>query len=89
LWSEANLGFPPRCPSAIGCFMTETQRPNLVTNPADDVAFRHGAEAALQEGQSVAELQVLLRQDFPRAVVRPRELDSERLVVWYVYSDGR
>jgi hypothetical protein len=68
--------------------MTETQRPTLVTNPADDAAFRDDAEAALREGQSVAELQQLLRRDYPRAVVRARELDGERPVVWYVYRDG-
>ncbi len=68
--------------------MTETQRPTLVANPAGDVAFRDQAETALQEGQSVAELQRILRRDYPRAVVRARELDGERQVVWYVYRDG-
>jgi hypothetical protein len=68
--------------------MTETQRPNLVTNPADDVAFRDDANAALEEGQSVAELEGLLRRAYPRAVVRARELDGERPVVWYVYRVG-
>ena len=42
------LGRPP---------MTETQRPSLVLNPPDDVAFRDDVEAAFVEGQSVAELQ--------------------------------
>jgi len=69
-------------------FMTETQRPALITNPADDVAFRDYAEAALQEGQSDAELQQTLRRDYPRAVVRTRDLAGERQVVWYVYRDG-
>jgi len=69
--------------------MTETQRPTLVTNPADDVAFRDAAEAALQEGQSVAELQEILRRTYPRAVVRARDLAGERSVVWYVYRDGQ
>jgi hypothetical protein len=68
--------------------MTETQRPTLVTNPADDAAFRDDAEAALREDQSVAELQELLRRDYPRAVVRARDLAGERPVVWYVYRDG-
>lgn len=68
--------------------MTETQRPALVTNPAGDVAFRDHAEAMLQEGQSVAELQEILRRDYPRAVVRARDLSGERPVVWYVYRDG-
>ena len=68
--------------------MTETQRPTLVTNPAGDAAFRDDAEAALQEGQSAAELQQILRRDYPRAVVRARDLAGERQVVWYVYRDG-
>jgi hypothetical protein len=69
--------------------MTETQRPTLVTNPADDVAFRDAAESALQEGQSPSELQGLLRRDYPRAVVRARDLAGERAVAWYVYREGR
>ena len=68
--------------------MTETERPTLVTNPADDAAFRDEAEAALQEGQSTADLQDILRGSYPRAVVRARELAGERQVVWYVYRDG-
>ena len=68
--------------------MTETQRPALITNPADDIAFRDHAEAVLQEGQSVAELQQILRRHYPRAIVRARDLAGERPVVWYVYRDG-
>jgi hypothetical protein len=68
--------------------MTETQRPTLITNPANDVAFRDHAESALREGQSVAELQQILRGDYPRAIVRARDLAGERSVVWYVYRDG-
>jgi hypothetical protein len=68
--------------------MTETQRPTLVTNPADDVAFREDAEAALVEGQSAAGLQSILRRSYPRAVVRARDLAGERPVVWYLYRDG-
>ena len=68
--------------------MTETQRPTLITNPANDVAFRDHAESALQEGQSVAELQQILRGDYPRAIVRARDLAGERPVVWYVYREG-
>jgi hypothetical protein len=68
--------------------MTETQRPTLITNPATDVAFREHAESALQEGQSVAELQQILRGEYPRAIVRARDLEGERKVVWYVYREG-
>jgi hypothetical protein len=68
--------------------MTETQRPTLITNPAGDVAFREHAEDALREGQSVAELQQILRGRYPRAIVRARDLEGERPVMWYVYRDG-
>ena len=68
--------------------MTESQRPTLITNPANDVAFRDHAESALREGQSVAELQQILRGEYPRAIVRPRDLEGERKVVWYVYREG-
>ena len=68
--------------------MTETQRPTLITNPANDVGFRAHAESSLQEGQSVAELQQILRGEYPRAIVRPRDLEGERKVVWYVYREG-
>jgi hypothetical protein len=68
--------------------MTENQRPTLITNPANDVAFGEHAESALLEGQSVAELQQILRRDYPRAIVRARDLAGERPVVWYVYREG-
>jgi hypothetical protein len=67
--------------------MTETQRPSLITNPADDVAFHEIAETALVESSSTEELQTLLRRDYPRAVVRSRDLAGEP-VVWYVYREG-
>jgi hypothetical protein len=68
--------------------MTETQRPSLITNPADDLAFRDDAEAALREGRSIEDLQTILRRDYPRAVVRSRDLAGERPVMWYVYREG-
>jgi hypothetical protein len=68
--------------------MTETERPTLITNPADDLRFRDDAEAALLEGQSVAELEAILQRGYPRAVVRARDLEGERHTVWYVYRDG-
>ncbi|MEO7664231.1 MAG: hypothetical protein ABIV26_03830 [Candidatus Limnocylindrales bacterium] len=67
--------------------MTET-RPTLITNPAEDVRFTAAADAALREGQSVAEFQQLLRRDYPRAMVRARDLAGERRLVWYVYREG-
>jgi hypothetical protein len=69
--------------------MTEAKRPHLVVNPSGDRAFADAAEAALQESDSPAELQRVLRRGYARAVVRPRELEGETAVVWYIYRDGR
>lgn len=68
--------------------MTQLQRPTLVTNPTDDAQFASAAEAALEDGQTPEDLEALLRRDFPRVVVRARDLAGERLV-WYVYREGR
>jgi hypothetical protein len=69
--------------------MTETQRPVLVTNPAADRQFNAAAEKVLEEGQSLEEFQAILRRQYPKALVRARQLSAERWVVWYVYRDGQ
>jgi hypothetical protein len=64
-------------------------RPTLVLNPPDDEAFRASAEHLVESG--IAEpstLQARLRQQWPLALVRPRELAGEPSQVWYVYRDG-
>ena len=61
----------------------------LVLNPRADQRFVALAEAIVADG--VAEplqLQARLRQEYPRAVVRARELDGEAQSIWYVYRDG-
>lgn len=67
---------------------SDTERPTLVTNPADDADFHDDAEAALDEVQGVSELQASLRRDYPSTVVRARDLAGERPIMWYVYRDG-
>ncbi len=65
------------------------QSPLLFLNPLDDGAFRAHVDDLM--GPSIREaneLERLLRGDYPQAVVRPRDLASERLPVWYVYRDG-
>jgi hypothetical protein len=64
-------------------------RPTLVINPVADRDFRGFAESHLQRAQSAPELQRRLRTRYPAAVVRARELTGERVLVWYVYRDGR
>lgn len=64
-------------------------RPVLILNPRDDAGFTDLAEALVAEGIATAgALQARLRERFPAAAVRPRELSSEQITVWYVYRDG-
>ena len=66
-----------------------TTRPVLILNPRDDVQFAALAEELAGEGElDAAELQGRLRGRYPKAVVRPRDLSSERTAVWYVYREG-
>jgi len=66
------------------------QRPTLVRNPPGDAEFAAYASRMLNGGVvDHAELQRRLRERFPHAVVRPRELAGERTQIWYVYRDGR
>ncbi|HET9456113.1 MAG TPA: hypothetical protein VFO78_02135 [Candidatus Limnocylindrales bacterium] len=65
-------------------------QPTLITNPADDRAFQEAAEAEVAAGAATAEeLQARLRGRYSRAVVHARELAGERILVWYVYREGR
>ena len=62
----------------------------LVLNPRDDREFVSFAEALLAEGPSTPEtFEERLRERYPLAVVRPRDLASEPLTLWYCYRDGR
>lgn len=66
------------------------ERPVLIASPRDDAAFREFAEKLLGNGATAADaLEVALRVRYPKAVVRARELAGERVLVWYVYRDGR
>ena len=66
-----------------------TTRPVLILNPRDDAPFPGFAEGlAEEEGLDAPELQRRLRARYPKAVVRPRDLSSERTTVWYVYREG-
>ena len=61
----------------------------LVVNPRDDSTFVDLAEELAGDGvHSPDELQARLRQEYPDAVVRARELDGEAFSIWYVYRDG-
>ena len=64
-------------------------QPVLIINPASDASFAADAHARLEAGaDSPGRLQRSLREAYPRAVVRARELSSEPSEVWYVYREG-
>lgn len=64
-------------------------RPTLVLNPPDDAEFGQFAEWLMGDGRvEPRALQERLRQRFPQAIVRPRELAGEQAQIWYVYRDG-
>lgn len=65
------------------------RRPVLVTFPADDAAFAEAATQFAVAASAPEQLQAALRQRYPPAVVRRREIANEGLEVWYVYRDGR
>ena len=64
-------------------------RPLLIVNPRSDLRFaQRVAELTADAETNTSDLQAGLRDEFPDAVVRPRELSSESTEVWYVYRDG-
>ena len=65
-------------------------RPTLLVNPPTDSHLRETLDAMLDQHAPAtpAELQALVRPDYPRLVVRARQLEHESVVVWYVYREG-
>ena len=64
--------------------------PNVVVlNPRNDQDFVAYAETVLAARPATPEaFEARLRERYPSAVVRPRELASEPLTLWYCYRDG-
>lgn len=60
----------------------------FVINPRRDADFVARVEKEGPTAESPAELQQALRKGYPKAVVRPRQLEGERAEVWYVYREG-
>jgi hypothetical protein len=64
--------------------------PVLIVNPRDDAEFIAYVDSQLAAGaDTVAALQDSLRERYPAAIVRKRELSGEWHVIWYVYREGR
>lgn len=65
-------------------------KPTIIRNPPNDAEFRDAIDEMLAaDVDDPVAAQEWLRQRYPRAVVRPRELAGERGVFWYVYREGR
>jgi hypothetical protein len=64
-------------------------KPTLVVNPVEDEIFAAYADLLLDHGvATVGEMERRLRTIYPRAVVHPRELSGEPILIWYLYRDG-
>lgn len=63
--------------------------PVLVINPRSDAEFVAYARRLATDSDTPESLQESLRERYPRALVRPRQLAGESTDVWYVYRDGR
>ena len=62
--------------------------PLLIINPRDDATFVELAQTLVTDVAGPEDLQVRLRDLFPHALVRPRDLSGEAQRVWYVYREG-
>lgn len=62
--------------------------PILLLNPVDDESFRRAVEIWQPARWDAAGLQRHLRDRYPDALVRPRDLPGEERATWYVYRDG-
>jgi len=60
----------------------------FVINPRSDDQFVARVQAAGMASPSAEALQATLRANYPKAVVRPRQLEGEREEIWYVYREG-
>jgi len=62
--------------------LTQDGHHQVLTNPADDGAFRRNAYEALPLHPTPAGLEAALREQYAEATIRARELTSEAIVVW-------
>jgi hypothetical protein len=60
----------------------------FVINPRNDEDFDRLVREEGSTAESALALQAVLRHNYPRAVVRPRQLEGERSEIWYVYREG-
>ena len=59
----------------------------LIINPRSDSTFVDFVNESAQ-AEAPEQLQTALRERFPHAIVRLRNLDGETFNAWYIYRDG-
>jgi hypothetical protein len=65
-------------------------KPTVVRNPAADREFERAVNQLLDSGvTNLTAFEAALREQFPRATVRPRDLAGEDTPTWYAYREGR
>lgn len=65
--------------------------PRLVCVPSWDDAFADDVRSVVASGVQINgpdDLQDVLRESYPRVIVRTSELEGLRSRTWYVYRDG-
>ena len=67
---------------------SDGMRSGIRVNPQSDVAFVALVDRLADDVVAPDELQALLRETHPDAVVRERGLSGEPVGLWYVYRDG-
>ena len=69
---------------------TNGSPPALHLNPSNDETFAAAVAGLLDSGlRDAPAFERRLRESYPFALVRPRDLAHEPFVLWYVYRDGR
>ena len=61
----------------------------LIINPLTDDDFAAFVHDCARDASDPTVLQARLRERYPRAVARSRDLSGERGAAWYVYREGR
>ncbi len=71
-----------------GVFASAMQGVRLSVSPAGDAEFGALAQRLAREAPDQAEFERRLRDRYPAAVVRSRDLSGEPASTFYVYRDG-
>ncbi len=63
--------------------------PSLIINPSADEEFGRVARMAVDlAAGDIRAAELGLRERYPNALIRARDISGETIVVWYVYREG-